>query len=67
MKLTFEGDNIYFPLNNIKYLSNDGVEVILADKKQYGDYYSFEEFLTRLDKDKLLNKREFENLRLLSF
>ena len=59
---TFEGDNIYFPLNNIKYLSNDGVEAILAHKKQYGDYYSFEEFLTRLGKDKLLNKREFENL-----
>lgn len=59
---TFDGDNIYFPLNNIKYLSNDGVEAILALKKQFGDYYSFEEFLVRLGKDKLLNKREFENL-----
>lgn len=59
---TFEGNNIYLPLNNIKYLSNIGVEEIIADRKKEGDYYSFEEFLSRLGKDKKLNKREFENL-----
>lgn len=53
---------IYFPLNNIKYLSNNGVENILADRKKNGKFYSFEEFLIRLGKEKLLDKREFENL-----
>lgn len=54
--------HIYFPLNNIKYLSNDGVENILAERKRNGKFYSFEEFLIRLGKDKLLDKREFTNL-----
>ena len=59
---TFKGMNIYFPLNNIKYLSNEGVDAIIAERKKNGDFYTFEEFLHRLGDKKLLNKREFENL-----
>lgn len=61
-RTTFNEENIYFPLNNIKYLSDNGVEEIIKIRKQYGDFYSFDEFLSRLGTEKLLNKREFENL-----
>lgn len=61
-KTTFKDNNIFLPLNNIKYLSNDGVNSILKIREEFGDFFSFEEFLSRLGKDKLLNKREFENL-----
>lgn len=61
-KTTFDSDEIYFPLNNIKYLSNDGVELILEDRQKNGEYYSFEEFLDRMGKDKKLDARELKNL-----
>lgn len=61
-KTTFKEDNIYFPLNNIKYLSNSGVDLIIEEKAKNGEFYSFEEFLNRLGKNKELNKRELENL-----
>lgn len=61
-KTTFKGNEIFLPLNNIKYLSNDGVDSILKIRNEFGDFYSFEEFLSRLGKDKLLDKREMENL-----
>lgn len=61
-KTTFKGDNIYLPLNNIKYLSNNGVEEIIKERHDNGVFYSFEEFLSRLGKDKRLDKREFQNL-----
>lgn len=61
-KTIFKGYNIYLPLNNIKYLSNNGVEEIIKERKENGDFYSFEEFLSRLGKDKKLDKREFQNL-----
>lgn len=61
-KTTFKGNNIYLPLNNIKYLSDNGVEEIIKERHDNGDFYSFEEFLSRLGKDKKLDKREFQNL-----
>lgn len=61
-KISFSGNEIYFPLNNIKFLSDNGVEFILAERNKNGQFYSFEEFLLRMGKDKSLNKREFENL-----
>ena len=61
-KTEFEGNEIYMPLNNIKYLGVDGVEQIIKIRNEFGDFYSLEEFLVRLGTEKLLNKREFENL-----
>lgn len=61
-KTEFDKYDIFLPLNNIKYLGNEAVNCILEDREKNGEYYSFEEFLVRLGKDKLLNKREFENL-----
>lgn len=61
-KTTFEGNNIYLPLNNIKFLGKNGVQEIIKERKENGEFYSFEEFLYRLGKNKKLDKREFENL-----
>ena len=61
-KTTFKDNNIYLPLNNIKYLSDNGVEEIIKERHDNGDFYSFEEFLSRLGKEKKLDKREFQNL-----
>lgn len=61
-KTTFKENNIFIPLNNIKYLSDDGVNEIIEDRNKNGEYYSFEEFLVRLGTEKKLNKRELENL-----
>ena len=52
----------FFPLNNIKYLSDLGVENIIAERSKRGKFYSFEEFLLRMTQEKLLDKRELENL-----
>lgn len=58
----FTNNDIFLPLNNIKYLGNDAVDAIIEDRNKNGEFFSFEEFFSRLGKDKLLNKRELENL-----
>ena len=54
---------IYFSLKNIAYIGEAGLKGIIEDRNKNGDYYSFEDFLNRTEKNEInINRRGILNL-----
>ena len=59
----FKNNSIYWSLNSVKQCGDKAVEQIVNDKKEKGDYFSFDEFLTRnVFKGSKVTKQVIENL-----
>lgn len=56
-----ETKNIYWSLNKIKFVGETAVNIIVEERTKNGQFYDFEEFLSRVPKAKI-NKRVVYNL-----
>lgn len=62
-KFVVNGNKIYIPLGSVKYLGK-GLDFILKERSENGEFISFEDFASRIPK-KVCNKRVKENLFLI--
>lgn len=59
----FKNNSIYWSLNSVKQCGDKAVEQLVKDKEESGEYFSFEEFLTRnVRKGSKVTKQVIENL-----
>lgn len=59
----FKTNSIYWSLNSVKQCGDKAVEQLVNDKKEKGEYFSFDEFLTRnVYKGSKVTKQVVENL-----
>lgn len=53
---------IFWSLSSVKWVGDKIVEMMINERKLNGDYYSLEEFYTRVKKQSGVNKRSIKNL-----
>lgn len=54
-------NTIYWSISSIKWVGNSGVDSIIEQRTNSGDFFSLEEFYSRVERRKV-NKRSMENL-----
>ena len=61
LQFTSKNNTIYWSISSVKWVGDKAVEEIIQDREKNGSYFSFSEFIERVDKSKV-NKRVVTNL-----